>query len=398
MALTETRAATEPVALVHDYLTQLGGAERVALSMARAFPEAALYTSFYDPAHTYPGFGKVDVRPMALNRSPLLRGHFRAALPVMAPAFSALRPPASVTLCSSSGWAHGVNPAGRKVVYCHAPARWLYQASRYLGGLAGGIPAPGGRHDATDRLAPRLASRSRELAARGALGALGSALRSWDRRAAASAHRYLANSTATAWAVRSAYGIEAEVLPPPPALHPGGAERAPGAIEPGFWLCVARLLPYKNVDVVMAAVARLGDELVVVGDGPDRARIRQLAGPGVHVLGAVGDEELRWCYRRCRGLVAASYEDYGLTPLEAASFGKPSAVLRWGGFLDTVVEDRTGVFFDDPEPEAVAQALRRLDHLALSPQTLVDHAAGFGEEQFRRRLREIVAEELALAG
>jgi glycosyltransferase involved in cell wall biosynthesis len=366
------RRVPVPVALVHDQLVQRGGAERVTLLMTDAFPGAPLFTSFYDVSRTFPEFARVDVHPSPLNRVAWLRGHVRAALPLMAFAFSAMHPSASVTLCSSTGWSHGVRASGRKVVYCHAPARWLYQTSRYLRS-ASAWPSVAGI----------------------ALKALGRPLRRWDQRAAKTAHRYLANSTATAAAVLAVYGTEAEVLPPPPALVPGGEERSVASVEPGYWLCVSRLLPYKNVDAVVEAVRRRPEErLVVVGDGPERATLERRSGPQVQFLGAVGDEELRWLYRNCRGLLSASYEDFGLTPLEAASFGRPSAVLRWGGFLDTLHDGSTGVFFDEPEPGAIAAAMDRLVALDLKSDVLVAHAALFGRDRFIARLRQVVHEEL----
>src|SRR5436190_19462163 len=115
------------VALVHDYLTQRGGAERVVLAMMSAFPRAPLYTSLYEPETTYPDFRKADVRPLRINRIGLLRRNHRLALPLLAPAFSSLRVEADIVLCSTSGWAHGVHTGGKPVVYCHAPARWLSQ-------------------------------------------------------------------------------------------------------------------------------------------------------------------------------------------------------------------------------------------------------------------------------
>ncbi|HXY26763.1 MAG TPA: glycosyltransferase [Acidimicrobiales bacterium] len=386
----EAPAARVPVALVHDQLVQRGGAERVTLLMAKAFPEAPLFTSFYNPERTFPEFSALPVHPSPIDDVRWLQGHVRAALPFMARTFSTLRPPARVTLCSSTGWSHGVRQHGRKVVYCHGPARWLYQTERYLGT---------GIHEDEPSGSRRPMRRwVRNMAARGSIAVLGGSLRRWDRRAAASAHRYVVNSRATAAAVREVYGIEAEVLSPPPALVPDGDERTVEGLEPGFWLCVARLLPYKNVDAVARAVMqRPGDRLVVVGDGPERARLDALARGRVVLLGSVGDDTLRWLYRNSRGLVSASYEDYGLTPLEAASFGRPSAVLRYGGFLDTVVEDHTGVFFDAPNPDDIAEALRRLDRLDVPAALLEAHASRFRADRFIERLREIVLEELRLA-
>jgi glycosyltransferase involved in cell wall biosynthesis len=128
-------------------------------------------------------------------------------------------------------------------------------------------------------------------------------------------------------------------------------------LEPGYFLCIARLLPYKNVQVVAEAVGLVpGARLVIVGDGPARSDIETVAGPNVRFLGQVDDATLRWLYRNSVALVSASFEDYGLTPLEAACFGRPSVVLRSGGFLDTVVDGLTGVFFDAPIVDDVARA------------------------------------------
>lgn len=365
-------SASGDVALVHDYLTQRGGAERVVLSMVDAFPGAPVHTSLYDPAETFPRFAEVDVRPMALNRVAVLRAHHRLALPVLAPAFSHLTIDAAVTICSSSGWAHGARTSGRKIVYCYTPARWLYQTSRYLG------------------------DSSRATAA--LLAAMAPALRRWDRRAAASAHRYLAISEAVRARVSEIYGIEADILHPPVDLDTAGPAEPVAGIEPGFLLCVSRLLPYKNVEAVVAAFGRLpGLRLVVVGTGPLAASLRAGAPSNVSMAGQVSDAGLRWLYASSTGLVAASYEDFGLTPVEAAAFGKPTAALRWGGFLDTTVEGATGVFFEEPEPEPIAAAIERLAATAWDPDRLRDHARRFSGERFIRQLRQVVDEERAAA-
>jgi glycosyltransferase involved in cell wall biosynthesis len=352
------------IALVHDYLTQRGGAERVVLALTRAFPDAAVYTSFYEPQTTFPEFAAVDVRPMPLNRVRSLRSRHRLSLPLLAPAFSHLSLSEDVVVCSSSGWAHGARVAGRKIVYCHTPARWLYQPQQYL--------------------------RGRGPAIRTATRALRPALARWDRRAAASADLYLANSSAVAERIRRIYGLEAEVVPPPPALEPDGTAEAVEGREPGFTLCVSRLLPYKNLDAVVGAFAQLPEErLVLVGSGPEDRALRGLAPANVALLGAVSDERLRWLYQKCSALVAASHEDFGLTPLEAAGFGHPSAVLRWGGFLDTVEEGKSGVFFESPTPDAVADALRRVRSNHWDAQRIRAHAEQFSEERFIRRIRAI---------
>ncbi|WP_264031747.1 glycosyltransferase [Cellulosimicrobium sp. SH8] len=371
---------THGVALAHDYATQRGGAERVALLLADAFPGSPMYTTLYDPAGTFPEFGSLDLRTSALDRAALLRRHHRVALPFLAPAVDRQRVEADVLLASSTGWAHGYRGARRTVVYCHAPARWLYQRDRYLGPTEGSA-----------------AHRARRRAAATALGLLSPGLRRWDGSAARRADVYLANSTVTQRAIRDAYGIEAEVLAPPPAMLPDGEERALPGVEPGFLLCVARLLPYKNVDVVVAAALATGRELVVVGDGPDRARLEAQAaraGTGrVHLLGRVDDATLRWVYRNASALVAASYEDYGLSPLEAGAFGRPSVVLRDGGYLDTVVDGVNGVFFDAPRAELVAEAIEAATGRTWDDGAVTAHVATFGRERFVERLRGVVAQQ-----
>jgi glycosyltransferase involved in cell wall biosynthesis len=258
--------------------------------------------------------------------------------------------------------------SGRKVVYCHTPARWLYQSDRYLAGQ------------------PRMAA--------ALLDVLAPPLRRWDRRAAATAHRYLVNSTAVRQRVAELYGIEAEVVAPPIDIDTQGTRTPVAGLSPGFILCVSRLLPYKNVEEVSAAFRLLPEHrLVVVGTGPLAERIRAAAPPNVTVLGQVSDATLRWLYSAARGLVAASFEDFGLTPVEAAAFGKPTAALRWGGFLDTTVEGTTGVFFDEPRPGPIAEALDRLVTTEWSADALEAHARAYSTPLFVERIRAVVAAE-----
>jgi glycosyltransferase involved in cell wall biosynthesis len=358
------------VAIVHDYLTQRGGAERVVLAMLRAFPDATVHTALYRPDSTFPEFRSHRVVTMPIDHVEVLRNHHRAAFPFLAPSFSRHRVEADVTLCSSSGWAHGVGAAGAKVVYCHTPARWLYQTRRYAGRDGGAA--------AMARLA--------------AASALRAPLQRWDRRAAATADRYLANSRVVQQRVRELYGIVAELLPPPVSIDVDGEHAAVPGVEPGFLMCVSRLLPYKNVDGVLGAMRLLpGERLVVVGAGPELARLRGTAPPNAALLGQVGDAQMRWLYANCAALVAPSHEDFGMVPLEAAAFGKPTAALRWGGFLDTIIDGRTGVFFDEAQPAAIAAAVRLLDG-GMDAEVLQEHARSYGIDAFTRRLREVIAE------
>lgn len=360
-----------PVAIAHDYLTQRGGAERVVLALSRAFPEAPIHTTLYDPEGTYPEFREREVVTGPLNRIPALRADHRRALPLLAPAASATRVDADVTIASSSGWAHGFRTSGRALVYCHNPARWLYQRDEYLGGAG--------------PLSPK----------RLAVTALAPVLRRWDRRAARRADRYLANSTVVAERIRRVYGIEAPVLFPPPGLSAGGEQAPPPELADwaagGFWLVVSRLMPYKNVDVAIEALRGSDQRLVVVGAGPEREALLARAPDNVRIVSEVSDAELRWIYGHAHGLVAPSHEDFGLTPLEANARGIPVVALRSGGYLDTVADGVSGLYFDEATPAAVAAAVRAAGARAWDGEALRAHADSFAESAFIDRLRAEVA-------
>jgi glycosyltransferase involved in cell wall biosynthesis len=360
------------VAIAHDYLTQRGGAERVVLSLMRAFPGAPVHTTLYDPEGTYPEFAGADVRTSPLNRVAAFRRDHRLALPLLAPASSRMRVDADVVVASSSGWAHGFDAPGRTVVYCHNPARWLYQTDEYLGGAAWRSPIG----------PPLLAMRP--------------LLRRWDRTRASQVDVYLANSRVVQRRIEMTYGRDAELLPPPHGMDATAArEPVPDLAgwEPGYALVVSRLLPYKNVDAVVEAVRGTGRRLVVVGRGPEEGRLRATLPDNVELLGGLSDAQLRAVYADAGVLVAASHEDFGLTPLEAAAFGVPAVALRGGGFLETVVEGETGLFFDEPEPELIAAALEKHDRHQWDPDTLRARAELFGEARFIERIRSIALRE-----
>ncbi|HEY6796557.1 MAG TPA: glycosyltransferase [Kineosporiaceae bacterium] len=359
------------IAIAHDYITQRGGAERVVLSLARGFPGAPIYTSVYHPDGTYPEFAGHDIRVSPLQRVAAFRRDPRLALPLLASVWRGIVVrDVDAVLVSSSGWAHGVSvPDGvPKVVYCHNPARWLYQSDEYAVGLA---------QAALIRVLRRPLVR-------------------WDRTGARSAQLYLANSANVAARIARAYGIGARVLHPPVTIDVTAPQRPVPALADGpFWVTVNRGRAYKNVREVVAGVLRRpGDRVAVVGapdphllDGvpaADRHRVR--------VLGVVGDAELRWLYANARGLISVGHEDFGLTPLEANAFGTPVLALRAGGFLETVVENVSGVFVDEPCGDQIAPALDRL--AGLRPERIRRHAATFSQDVFVARVRAELARVL----
>jgi glycosyltransferase involved in cell wall biosynthesis len=355
------------IAIAHDYLTQRGGAEKVVLALHRAFPEAPIYTTLFEPELTYPEFSDVEVIASPLNKVRAFRRSHRLALPFLAWAANTTQVSARHTIVSTSGWAHGFRTSGSKIVYCYSPARWLYQSNAYLG---------------SSKLTP----------ARAVLTVLSSFLKRWDRRQAATATKYFAISTVVQQRIRDAYGIESEVLPAPhsvdASLPQEAVDLSPLDSDTEFYLCISRLLPYKNVDVVVEAFNRLRLPLVVVGAGPEERRLASLAGPNVLMVKNLTDAQMRWLYARTTAVVSASFEDFGLTPIEGANYGRPSVVLRWGGFLDTIREGKTGVYFDSPNPQQLADAVVRSREMHWDVDVITAHAKTFAEEHFARRLRE----------
>lgn len=356
------------VVIAHDYLTQRGGAERVVLTMLEAFPGARVVTTMYDADATYPEFAAHHVETCWPQRVPALRKDPRRALPVLAQAVSRHAvEDADVLLVSSSGWAHGFPTSAPKIVYCHTPPRWLHCKADY----AMGLPVP----------------------ARLALGALDPMLRRWDRRAAHTATRYLANSTMVQRRIHDAYGIDAGLLHPPVGLDVHGPQEPVPGLEPGFVLTIGRSRGYKNSTVVCEAVAALTDaRLVVVGGLPETAGSWPDNLVGVR---DISDAQLRWLYAHAAGLVGVSHEDFGLTPVEANAFGVPTVLLRAGGYLDSSVEGLTTVFVDAVEVEAVRDGIARLLEAERAGdwdrEAICRHADRFSAASFAAALRREVA-------
>jgi len=355
------------VVIAHDYLTQRGGAERVVSVMSRAFPGAPILTSMFHPVGTFSEFGGADVRTTSLQRVPFLASHHRAALPLYAPTFSRITVDTPLLLCSTSGWAHGVQSTGAKALYVHNTARWAYQTDEYLNGSY---------------------SAARLLAA-----PMIRPLQRWNRRAASTADKIWVNSKAVQDRVWRNWELDSEVLYPPHSVNVLGSQEPVDGLTPGYLIAVTRLLHYKRVDVIVEAMRHLPDhQLVVVGEGPEGGRLRNSAPRNCLFLGRVSDEKLRWLYSNCLALVSAAHEDLGLAPLEAMAFGRPVAVLRRGGFLETVIEGRNGLFFDESTPEAAARAVRSLVRSRWSSPDITSWADQFSEAAFVDRLRTSAAE------
>ncbi|MHB1487150.1 MAG: glycosyltransferase [Acidimicrobiales bacterium] len=370
--MTSISAHPEPNELVwsggrtvvaHDYLTQRGGAERVAMALSQTFGDAPLVTSVYEPSSTFEFFQTQTIEVLWLNAVRAFRRDPRRAFPFLARAFSNYRVrDADLIVCSTSGWAHGIDGDAPRLVYCYTPARWLYQQQDFL--------------------------LDQGLAKRLLLRAAATHLRSWDLRAAHRASIYIATSSVIADRISQAYNIEARVIPPPITIRTDLPQEPTPGLQPGFLLTVGRPRGYKNLAPLIAAMQdRPNDYLVIVGS--------HLAGPRVRGLGFVTEAELRWLYTNCTALITVSSEDFGLTPLEANAFGKPVIALRQGGFLDTVIEDCTGLYVEKPDPKDIVTALHRLESHNFRPHELRQHAQKYTFETFAARIQAAAREAIA---
>jgi glycosyltransferase involved in cell wall biosynthesis len=355
------------VALVHDFLVDVRGAERVFLALCDLFPHADLFTAVYDEQGTEGRFAHRTVHTSFLQRLRPSARTFRTLLPLYPAAMESLDLRGfDLIISSSSAWAHGVIPEDDAVhvCYCHNPFRYAWNA------------------------------RQETLAARGAIGraALGAVFqrwRQWDWIAAQRVDAYVANSQTTKRRVARYFGREATVLHPPVEL-----ERFAPARPGDAYVVLSELMPHKRIDIAIRAFRELRLPLVIVGNGPDARRLHRLAGRNVTFTGRVTDAEAARILARARALVVTATEEFGIAAVEAQAAGRPVIALKEGGVRETVIEGVTGAFFDRPEPAALAEAVASFDALGVDPEACVDNARRFDSAQFRRGLKAVVDQVL----
>ncbi len=354
------------LALVHDYLNQHGGAERVLEHLHGMYPAAPIYTSMYAPDLMPPRYRQMDVRTSFMQRLPGVHRHHQPYLLGYPLAFESFHLAGyDVVLSNSSAFAKGVvtPPETLHVCYCLTPMRWAWAYHEYV---------------------------DREQiggALRRALPLVMHYLRLWDVASAQRVDRFVAISRAVAARVRKYYGREAAVIYPPVDVERFTPRAAP---PDDFYLIVSRLVPYKRVDLAVAAFNALGWPLKIVGDGRDRAALQRRAKANVEFLGRLPDDAVRDLMARCRAFLFPGLEDFGIAPVEAQAAGRPVVAYAGGGALDTVRDGETGVLFQEQSAAALAEAVRRCADLVLAPATIRAHAERFSATRFRRELSEYV--------
>jgi glycosyltransferase involved in cell wall biosynthesis len=357
------------VALIHDFLLDIRGAERVFAALCDLYPQADVFTAVYDEKGTEGWFRHRDVNTSFLQRLRPTARTFRPLLPLYPYAMEALDLSGyDLVVSSSSAWSHGVtvDPEAVHVCYCHNPFRYAWNAREQT-----------------------LASHGQP--ARAALGLILRRWRMWDYVAAQRVDRYVANSETTRLRIRRYFAREASVLHPPVET----SRFTPVSDVSDEYLVLSELMPHKRIDLAVEAFNELRRPLLVVGNGPDARRLRRMAGPTVRFAGRVADEEAARLLARCKALVVPATEEFGIAAVEAQAAGRPVIALREGGARETVVEGSTGTFFDHPTVGELMAAVRRFDADAIDPQACVRNAHRFDVSTFRTGMRAVVDEALA---
>ena len=365
-------SAREPrVAIVSDPLVQRGGAERCVEVLAQTFPDAPVFALLYSPAR---GPASLAARVVAspLGRIPGAARRHRWLLPLYPGAVESFDlSPYDVIVSSHHTAAKGLlrNASQHHICYCHTPMRALWE--RPAEELAG-LPAP----------------------ARPAAAALLSRLRVWDYVSAARVDTFVANSETTRARIAKHYGRESRVVYPPIDVDrfspAAGGDGANAGFDPArdYYLVASRLVPYKRVDLAVAATAKLGRRLVVVGAGPGERGVRA---PHVDYRGHVSDAELLGLMRGARAMIFPANEDFGMAPVEMMACGRPVVAYAGGGALETVRDGVSGVFAADQTVAAFAAAIERLERTRFDPAAIRAHAETFSQDRFTRTMRELVA-------
>ncbi len=359
------------VALAHDWLTNLAGAERVIIALHETFADAPIYTSVFIP-ELFPELAGADVRTSFLQKVPYARKKHQAFPFLRAVAFEGFdMSEYDVVISSCHAEAKGVitRPETLHICYCYTPIRY------YWGGYNEYLENP--------RFGPL------NPLVRAVMPFMANYLRVWDRCAADRVDLFVATCGNVASRIKKYYRRDSHVIYPPVNtewLKPSGKVEE-------FFLIAGRQIPYKRTDIAIKAFNKLGLPLKVAGNGSELEHLKSIARPNIEFLGRVSDDELADAYSRCRAFIFPQEEDFGITPLEAMAAGRPVIAFRGGGALETVVEGETGVFFDRQDEQCLIDAVKAFKPEAFEPETLREYAKRFDVSAFKSSFKQLVSEE-----
>ena len=359
------------VAIVHDWLNQIGGAEGVLEVLAEMFPEAPVYTSMYWPEAMPPAYRRWDIRTTWMDHLPGVHRHHQPYLLLYPLAFGGLELNGyDLVISNKSAFCLGVrtSPETRHICYCLTPTRFVWDYEAYVS-------------------REQVAGVARNLV-RPFLGRL----QGWERAAADRVDAFVAISNAVQGRVRRLYDRESEIIYPP--VDTGRFFPTSEGDHDEYFLIISRLVPYKRIDLAVRAFTESGLPLWIGGSGRDRASLEALAGPNIHFLGRVPDQELGRLMARCRAFVFPGLEDFGIAPVQAMAAGRPVIAYAGGGALDYVIDGVTGTFFHEQSPASLSEAVRRFGEMSFDSATIRTHAENFDTRVFKASLLAFVEEQM----
>ena len=343
----------------------MGGAERVVGVMAEAFPSARIFTSLTDRGRLLPAFAGRQITNTWLNAVPGAKRHWKKFFLFYPAAFWSLKPVrADVTWISSSGYSKWIRlPRNTtSICYCHTPPRFFWEPEDYL------------QHEIANRA---LRAFARHAVAR---------LQSSDYQRAQKIDFFIANSRCVQERIQRFYHRHSYIIYPPVDVGRFSVQQN----SEDFYLVVSRLVGYKRIDRAVGAFNRLNKRLLIVGDGPDRRRLEQTAGPTIQLLGRMGDTEVKGLLERCRGLIFPGREDFGIAPVEAQACGKPVIALAAGGALETIVPEETGILFPVASEDSLADAVHSAEAIKWDPARIRENANRFTKEIFVAKMEDFI--------
>ncbi|MBI5728616.1 MAG: glycosyltransferase [Candidatus Magasanikbacteria bacterium] len=355
------------VALVHDYLAQDGGAERVLTALHEIWPDAPIFVLFHDRAKL-PQFRRAEIRESFLAKLPLGRAHYQWYLPLMPLATERHNlHDFDVVISSTSAFAKGVltRPETLHISYCHTPTRYLWtDTHEYIAELPYNM--------LVKVMLPRLIHR----------------LRMWDKMSADRVDYFIANSNTVRQRIWKYYRRDSEVIYPPVATRDFAV--APAGELGRYFVTGGRLVPYKRVDLVVWVFNRLRRPLKIFGDGPDLPRLRQLARPNIEFLGRITDLAKAELLSRAQAFIHPQVEDCGITPIETMASGRPVIAYGVGGAAETVIPGETGVFFPAQTWESLLHAVLHFRADGWDRERILEHARQFDTDRFKTQVRRYV--------
>lgn len=361
------------IALVHDHLFQIGGAELVLKNFSEIFPEAPIFTLIYNPKEVKNFLKGKEIRTSFIQNLPFGQKKFKFYLPLMPNAFERFDfSDFEIVLSNTSAFAKGIitKPGTLHICYCHSPTRYLWS-------------------DSFEFIHPL----ERTWFFKNISFFVKTPLRIWDRIAAERVDQFIANSKNVARRIKKYYNKESKVIYPPCQTD---RFYISSQVE-DYYLIVSRLRPYKKVDLAVEAFNKLKLPLKIIGSGQEEERLKKMANSNIEFLGNLSDKEKAEHLSRCRAFIHPQEEDFGITPLEAMASGRPVIAYGKGGALETIIENKTGVFFKEQTVEALIEAVRRFDYQKFDPETLRNHALKFDSKVFKEKIKEYINEVFYLS-